>query len=111
MTLEETLNEKSYRITNEKHELVPATIEEWGRWFHSPDRIVRRTIINRRKKIFVSTVCLGMDHGVRERKWFESMIFGTSINGACERYATWTEAENGHARMVFRARQARQIRQ
>lgn len=50
----------------------------------------------------VSTVFLGLDHS-----WngpppllFETMVFGGTHNQDCERYATWDEAEKGHAAMV-----------
>jgi hypothetical protein len=85
---------------------------KWATWFESntKHRIVKQTTLNRRRQIMVSTVFLGYDHGITKRLWFESLVFGTSIDGTMERYATYDEAELGHARMVFRARQAKQIR-
>lgn len=83
----------------------------WARWFESNDRRVRFTYLNRRKGIYVSTVFLGMDHGFTKKLWFESMVFGTSLDQkAMQRYATYREAELGHEKVVFQARQARQIR-
>ncbi len=35
---------------------------------------------------------------------FETMIFGGPEHGYQERYTSWTEAEEGHKRAVFRAR-------
>jgi hypothetical protein len=32
--------------------------------------------------------------------FFETMIFGGPFDGAQMRYATWAEAEEGHARIV-----------
>lgn len=87
------------------------SLKEWAQWFEKREnRRVRHTLINKRRHIFVSTVFLGIDHGFQEKLWFETMIFGTSIDQAMDRYATWEEAEKGHEKMVRRARQARQIR-
>ncbi len=86
---------------------------QWARAFEkSSDRIVKQTILSKRKRrIMVSTVFLGMDHGWGSAKlWFETMVFGTSIDGAEERYTTWEQAEKGHAKMVGRARQARKTK-
>jgi hypothetical protein len=88
-------------------------LRDWALNFERANRTVARTYLNRRKHIFVSTVFLGIDHGFpwhNTKLWFETMVFGTSINEAMERYETYDEAVRGHARMVRRARQARQIR-
>ncbi len=89
-------------------------ILEWGRWFETADRRVAMTVLNRRKRIRVSTVFLGIDHGDlyggrRGELWFETIVFGTSIHAAQERYPDIESARRGHARMVGRARQARQL--
>lgn len=86
---------------------------EWGAWYENKaNRIVAQTIIHRRLKIGVSTVFLGINHdffGFRSL-WFETMIFGSSLNEYQVRYETWDEAVKGHADAVHRARQARWIR-
>lgn len=64
---------------------------------------------------WVSTVFLGMNHAFiasGKPEWFETMVFATSeVDGevqpswtdvARDRYATWEEAEAGHAEMVRR---------
>lgn len=53
----------------------------------------------------VSTVFLGIDHGFTgdgPPVLFESLVFGGDLDGECERYCTWQEAEEGHAAMVAR---------
>jgi hypothetical protein len=48
----------------------------------------------------VSTVFLGIDHNFGRTGpplFFETMVFG---NGYQERYCTWQEAKDGHARVV-----------
>ncbi len=109
--LKEIIEEKRYMVLNEKRELVPATMMEWGAFFESiADRRVAWTELSRRKHICVSTVFIGMDIGICEKAYFETMIFGTSVDGYTERYADWRSAELGHARAIFIARQARQVR-
>lgn len=84
---------------------VPATAEEWGRWFQTADRTVRKTEIHHptRGMIEVSTVFLGLDHGWDGRvQLYESMTFGDGVtdeNQVQIRYATWDEAEAGHAKV------------
>jgi hypothetical protein len=86
---------------------------EWAEWFETADRQVAHTTLNRRRRIRVSTVFLGLNHdyrGTEKGIWFESMVFGTSIDGAQDRYPDIESARRGHAQMVARARQARQLR-
>lgn len=103
------LTEKRYRTLDENGELVPANVLEWGQWFEDVDnRRIARTVVSRRKKIYVSTVCLGVECGfMGGPRWFETMVFGSSLHEYIERYATKREAELGHARAVARVRQAR----
>lgn len=60
-------------------------------------------------EVSISTVFLQLDHAFRwsqggERPsppiLFETMVFGGRMDMARERYATWEEAEAGHARWV-----------
>jgi hypothetical protein len=53
----------------------------------------------------VSTVFLEIDHRFVDEGppiLFETLVFGGPMDGEMERYATWEEAEQGHADMVFR---------
>lgn len=55
----------------------------------------------------VSTVFLGLDHrfgGGGDPILFETMIFGGPLDGQQWRYATYDQAERGHAEAVTRAR-------
>jgi hypothetical protein len=68
---------------------------------------VARTYLS--DEVYVSTVFLGLDHsfGGGTPVLFESMAFGGHHDQEwCERYHTWGEAENGHARMVERLRKS-----
>ena len=75
---------------------------EWAKFFEEADR--RRVAVTELPgAVRVSTVFLGLDHN-----WslegppilFETMIFGGPHDEYQERYATWGEAEAGHARAV-----------
>lgn len=53
----------------------------------------------------VSTVFLPIDHGYGSQERpvvFETMVFGGPLEGECERYSTWEEAEAGHRAMCLR---------
>jgi len=83
------------------HTPVPvADHEEWARWFEHADRTVANTKV---RGVEVSTVFLGLDHGSGLSKHpvlFETLIFGGKHHDDGERYYTWAEAEEGHARCV-----------
>jgi hypothetical protein len=86
----------------EGHTPIPATIEEYTAWSRTGSfdgrKRVARTVA---EGIEVSTVFLGLDHGWGDGPplLFETMIFSSNnedLDGYCERYATWDEAEEGH---------------
>lgn len=54
----------------------------------------------------VSTVFLGLDHSLGRKTpvLFETLVFGGSMNGECNRYETWDQAEKGHQQMVDRVK-------
>lgn len=86
---------------------------EWEKGFETTDRRVERTILSKRKHIFVSTVFLGLNHAFfpdSPPQWFETMVFGTSISGHMDRYPDIESARRGHGKWVGIARQARQTR-
>lgn len=100
-------------ILDENHNPVAAemlTAAVWMEYFDN--RIVKQSLLNKRRRIKVSTVFLGLDHGYKENSpvLFETMIFGTSLNDYQERYRTWDEAIAGHGRALARARQSRWIK-
>jgi hypothetical protein len=88
------------------HTPVPEPrLERWAIWFQDADRHVR---LSEQGDTRVSTVFLGLDHGWGDGPalLFETMAFVGDDTVAQERYATWAEAEEGHARHVdaiFRA--------
>ena len=86
-----------------------ADLLEWASWFETADRHVARTDVG---PLHVSTVFLGLDHSFSNFPdttpiLFETMIFGADTDGLdhyCDRYASWDEAERGHAAAVEAAR-------
>jgi hypothetical protein len=50
----------------------------------------------------VSTVFLGIDHNLDYGSpiLFETLVFGSDMDGRCQRYATWDEAEAGHRKIL-----------
>jgi hypothetical protein len=70
-------------------------------WFETADRHVAQDQIG---DVRVSTVFLGIDHSwILEEHvpiLFETMVFGGALDQEQRRYATWTEAEEGHREMA-----------
>lgn len=100
------------KLDEQKNVVLIDDCLEWAKRFErNGERIVAQTNVGKtRRRCFVSTVFLGLNHGWGERNlWFETMVFGTSIHEATDRYETWEEAVRGHQRMVARARQARNV--
>jgi hypothetical protein len=76
------------------------SLEEWARKFEVVDRHVAQDEVG---GIRISTVFLGIDHNHfagGKPLLFESMIFGGAHDGKQDRYSTWEEAEQGHAKML-----------
>jgi hypothetical protein len=101
--------EKPRWWTLDGHTPVPTDdIMEWGRLFDETPggRAVGKDTIG---DVFVSTVFLGMDHGYGEGPpiLFETMVFRGEMDQYQWRYATWAEAEAGHARVVAAVRENR----
>ena len=80
---------------------VPETdLLTWAGWFDDHDRVVVQTELP--DDVFVSTVFTAIDVGFRNAlpMLFETMIFGGSSHGFVQKYATWEEAEAGHAEVL-----------
>ena len=93
-------------ILRDKTPVPEPDLLAWGRWLEKGDRIVAKTEVGDTK---ISTVFLGLDHsfsGDGPPILFETMVFGVPLDGEMNRYATWDEAEKGHAVMVERVKAA-----
>jgi hypothetical protein len=93
------------------HGQTPVPCEDllkWADWLETANRHVRdETVCDHR----VSTVFLGLDHSFAEGPpiLFETMVFckhepACDLDNEEERFATWADAEAGHAAMVSRVR-------
>jgi len=84
------------------HDIVETDLMTWAMWFETADRRVANDHVGDKR---VSTVFLGIDHNFGDEGpplLFETMVFGEGSfsEQACDRYSTWEEAVEGHARMV-----------
>ena len=90
-------------------------ILEWGRWFQTHDRVVKQdyvegerttaahTSISEGHGVGVSTVFLGLDHnytGHGPPILWESMVFGTALDGEMRRYESKEAAIRGHEELL-----------
>lgn len=87
-------------------EIVPSDIVEYSKWYSERDidRIIAKTNIGDAQ---VSTVFLGLDHGMGTALdgeflpvLFETMIFGGKHDQLQTRYHTLEEARSGHEALV-----------
>lgn len=99
---------QGHYILNEDNIAIPVDVLTWARWFEANQerRVVTRTMFP--NGVVVSTVFLGTDHqwsASGPRHIFETLVFGGPHDQAMARYATWAQAEAGHAAMVQRVRE------
>lgn len=68
-----------------------------------PWKVARDKITN---TCTVSTVFLGLNHSFDDREpiLFETLVFGGPLDGDMKRYATYDQAERGHAKVVAEVR-------
>jgi hypothetical protein len=93
----------------EAREPVPCDLLTWARWFETGEN--RHVAKDNVGEVLVSTVFLGIDHGFGSDGppiLFETIVFGGPLDQEQERYATWTQAEAGHAEMLRRVRETNQ---
>jgi hypothetical protein len=85
---------------------IAVDMETWAAWFcEFENRRVARDQID--DKCRVSTIFMGLDHnffGRGDPILFETLICGGPLDGEQWRYATYAEAERGHAEAVSQAR-------
>jgi hypothetical protein len=90
-------------ILDKDRQAVPATVEQWGAFLSSPDRVVGVCAV---AGCIVSTVFLGVNHGLSDGPplVFETMVFDGPMDGYQERCSTWQEAEEIHERVCAEVR-------
>lgn len=80
-----------------------SSLLEWAKQFEDSKRHVANDLVG---DVRVSTVFLGLDHGFGSEVpiLFETMVFGGKLDQEQVRYATYDEAEKGHAAMIERVK-------
>jgi hypothetical protein len=83
---------------------VPTDLMTWAKAFE--DISARIVAKDEFAGVMVSTVFLGLNHrfGDGPPLLFETIIFGGPFDQEMNRYATYDEAETGHAAMVAKAK-------
>ena len=91
-------------ILDEEGNPKPAELLEWAKWFER-SMLERRIAFDEIGDFLVSTVFLGLDHGLDGSTplLFETIMFLDGKEVAMDRYATRAEALAGHARWVANA--------
>lgn len=83
-----------YVIDAEGKPLVVNDLLVWAQWMESGGRVVAKDTVD---DVEVSTVFLGLDLGFGGALiLWETMIFGGSHDGYCNRYSSREEAITGH---------------
>jgi hypothetical protein len=97
-----------YYILDAENRVIETDLITWGMWFENlNNRIVGYTEIT--SEITVSTIFIGIDHriyGNGPPLLFETIIFGGPLDEHQWRYASYDDAQTGHAAAVRRARAA-----
>jgi hypothetical protein len=87
-----------------EHEVIPAKLLEWARWFETADRTVAYTITT--PGVEVSTVFLPLEPLQSLMKkldppiHFETRVFGGEHDDYTRRYCSWDDALKGHWEVV-----------
>ncbi len=98
---------KHFTLNKEEKKEIPATEDEWNKWFNNPDtdRVVADDEI---KDMRVTTIFLGLNHAFEEGVrplLYETMIFGGSRDGKQWKCGTYDEAEKQHKFAVKKVKQ------
>lgn len=89
-----------YILDADRNPVAAKSILEWGEFMHNDSQ--RRVALAKFGTAEISTVFLGMNygHGRGTLRVFETAIFDDDDVMVIDRYATWAEAEAGHAAAV-----------
>jgi hypothetical protein len=103
-----------YYILDEHGEPQPMTdVLLWGLWFERASRdgsrIVQQDYVEGCDQVGVSTVFLGLDHNFTATGppvLWESLVFGTALDGEQRRYTSKAAAIRGHQNLIARVTEA-----
>jgi hypothetical protein len=100
--------ELSHYILDADNHVIKVDLITWAKWFENfTNRTVAYTEIT--SECYVSTVFVGINLSFvvdRPPLVFETMIFGGPLNQYQWRYASYDDAQTGHAAAVRKAREA-----
>ena len=90
----------SYYVLDGRGEpVIERDFGAWTRWFEGADRRLARTVIS--MDVTVLTTFTGVDQSPGDSlRLFETRVFGGILDGEEVRYATKTEALEGHAELA-----------
>jgi hypothetical protein len=105
-----------YYVLDDDGNPVPvADAITWGVWYEHADRVVKQDYVEGiSPPVGVSTVFLGLDHnftGTGPPVLWETMVFGTSLDGRMRRYTSRDAAIMGHAELLADVRAAYDLEQ
>src|SRR5260221_5141744 len=99
------IKKKDKYILDENKNVIEADLMTWAKFLEDKknQRIIKKETI---KDLLVSTIFIGLDHnlagliieGAHRPHIFETMVFNSVTEIYCDRYSTWKEAEEGHAK-------------
>lgn len=95
------MNKPKFYILKDKSPVAIDDGLEWGKWFETADRTVKKTTV---ADVEISTVFLGLDHQHFNGPplLFETMVIGGESDQDCTRCSTWDEAKKQHKDMVYK---------
>ena len=97
---------RHYILDADNH-AVEVDMMTWAMWLEDGNRRVGYTEIT--SQVTVSTVFVGLDHrffGNGPPILFETLVFGSPLDGDGARYSSYDDAEVGHRMMVAKVRAA-----
>jgi hypothetical protein len=103
----------SWYILNKDHTITQVDTNQYLEWskehrlgtLKNPGSKVVGSYQSPKNDYRISTVFLGLDHSFSEDEeplLFETLVFDGELEGEMERYSTWDEAVEGHAKMIKR---------
>ena len=98
-------NPTSRYVLVDRQPVAEPDLARWAAWFEQLE--LRRVAVDVIGRTLVSTVCIGVDTGIMGGDppiLFETLVLWGPHHGHRQRYATWDEAERGHAAVAGRLR-------